>query len=107
MNRKELDLKLSKSGYEHPTENNNNTSLYKVYNAENNNVDPYSTMNYDTYSKFSSEHVDSTLNFCPVCNRDALYLCDCDEYRDRMCSKGHTWYMKNGKAVVGDPHKDE
>jgi CRISPR/Cas system CSM-associated protein Csm5 (group 7 of RAMP superfamily) len=107
MNRKELDLKLSKSGYEHPTENNNNTSLYKVYNAENINTDPYSSMNYDTYSKFSSENMESTLNCCPVCNGEALYLCECDKYRDRMCKKGHTWYIKNGKAILGDPHKDE
>lgn len=37
---------------------------------------------------------------CPICTRSAVRICNCDQ-RDSMCSKGHKWYMKNNKVVVG------
>jgi hypothetical protein len=108
MNREELDLKMSKCGYEHPEENNSNISAYKVYNSENKNNEAYSTTtNYDIYSKFDSVYTNSPYNFCPVCTKRFMYMCDCEEFKDRMCPKGHTWYVKGEKVVIGDPHKHE
>lgn len=107
MNRDELDTKLSKSGYHHPTENNNTLSPYKIYNTDNQNTEAYSSINYDTYSKFDSIDTLSSCDTCPVCHLKYMYICECSEFKDRMCKKGHTWYIKGKNIIVGDPHANE
>lgn len=107
MNREELQLKLSKIGYEHPSQNNHILSPYKVYNTENQNTETYSSNSYDIYSKFNSTDTVSSCNICPVCDNKAIYICECDGFKDRMCKKGHIWYNKGKNVIIGNPHENE
>jgi hypothetical protein len=105
-NMKRAEQQLSNMGYVHPENDNRNVATYSNYNEIG---DPYTLGTYDTYSKYNEiETVSNNLDTCPQCNNKVLFICECDEYKDRMCKNKHMWYIdKKGKIVMGDPHMNE
>ena len=43
-------------------------------------------------------------NMCPICGREAIFECDCD-INERGCGH-HSWYIKDGQAVIITPQND-
>lgn len=102
--RKNINEKLSKMGYEHPSvADNSRNPQYMGYNTD------YFSQSYEPYSKVNETiqtETSVTVDRCPMCEGKALYACDCD-FRDMMCDSGHIWYvLKNGTIGLGDPHEE-
>lgn len=107
MDRKELDEKLAKQGYEHPENDQKQSfSAYKVYSETSQDI--YVSQNYDPYAKYNDiEQNIEKPDICPICQKKAMYSCSCD-VGELMCENAHAWYiLTNGQVVVGDPHEKD
>jgi len=111
MERKELEEKLTKQGYQHPDTINQVYSAYQIYTEKD--TTPYVSQNYDPYATFNSEEKQSQQqstqqdNICPTCRTTAMYSCPC-KIGEFMCGSGHSWYFtQSGEMIVGDPHENE
>lgn len=113
----ELEHKLSAKGYVHPTQHRGPvTDAYAIidvkdtnaiYQSSNKSVNPYAsfTPKEDDDSSEPIKKVQKN-DICPLCECNAMYACECEEFGDMMCKNGHVWYINmNGVMVKGDPHK--
>ena len=109
--RKDLDAKLAEIGYQHPEQNSQGASLYKIYAEDG--TDTYVSQHQDPYATFNTDQPELKQNqvhktdICPTCEEKASYSCPCP-VGEMMCKKGHMWYVqKNGTVVLGDPHEGD
>jgi len=104
---------LNISGYEHPDKISSSSlkdRYYKTYNSELTHIQTQATPDnvYNTnkhnqkYASLSLK-IDKDIDNCPTCGEKAAYECDCTDYC-KECKKGHIWYKKEGKTILGDPH---
>lgn len=105
-NMEKAEKQLKNMGYVHPENDNINTiSTYSNYNDSG---QTYTASSHETYSKYNEFEIKSNLDICPQCNNKTLFICECAEYKDRMCKNKHIWYIdKKGKIIIGDPHNDD
>jgi hypothetical protein len=105
-----VETKLKEMGYVHPT-TSATVSEYMSYSdshkdtyLSNQSASVYST--YDaSYAETDAQAEKKTCpSICPVCQKKATLKCNCT-YAERMCNKGHMWYMVNGEVKIGDPHE--
>lgn len=105
MSMDDVNRKLAEKGYTHPENNNSTYSVYKTYSE--NSSDVYVSSNQDVYQTINFEDNFQERMICPICKVKATYICDCEEYKDFTCKKGHVWYYLKGKLTIGDPHENE
>ena len=95
-------------GYEHPTQNqcrySSNQTIYKTFTEGKRQKKHEKFGNTQIANKYSISQ-EITVEKCPICQGDAIYLCPCAN-SDKKCSNDHIWYInRDGKIITGNPHK--
>lgn len=119
---------LSEKGYVHPTSHSYTTDcVYKKFNPS----DGKSYQNQQGYGVYQTvdqnviddgtgttiatidkpnkggEKIQVNPTDCDICGYKAISKCECDQYSELMCEKGHMWWFSNNKRFYGDPHEQD